>query len=699
MIAFSSAIFISALLVFQVQPIIARYILPWYGGTPSVWTTCMLFFQVGLLVGYLYAHFISSHLKPKNQVIVHCCLLILSLISLPIEPQAYSTIETLPQPVQILSILLLAVGFPFVILSSSAPLIQSWFSRIHLDKSPYRLYALSNFGSLLGLLGYPFLVEPNLSLTTQTYTWSTGYILFIFAIMWCGWPLLKGTKVSDLRTSKMDPSISRASGSPSPRSSASSVLSWLLLSACGSAILLAVTNQMCQDVAVIPFLWVLPLSLYLITFIICFERDAWYKRAIWVPYFIVSIAALVYLMRQAYAETEIPLYFQIGIYCSALFSSCMVCHGELTRRKPRTNELTKFYVFISLGGALGGLFVSLIAPLIFVGFWELHLLIVLVSLILVVSLALDKDLANAYRKAAPALGIVAISMLSWQLLININEQKSTSIYSSRSFYGVLHVYDSEPETRSHRRALYHGRISHGEQWRHPSKRALPTAYYAGSSGISYTLKRHPNRLDPSNKEPMKVGVIGLGIGTLAAFGRKNDEYRFYEINPQVHHAAKHYFSYLKDTKAHTSVLIGDGRSVLQEEFDSGGSQNYDVLVVDAFSGDAIPIHLLTKEATDLYWQNLKPDGVLAFHITNFHLDLTDVVRQLAIHSGKEAVYMSFESDEDTTSANSNDWVLVTNNQKFINDRYIKRFRDQWPHTLRDIHWTDNFSNLFDVVMW
>ncbi len=702
MLPFAVAIFTSAFLVFQIQPVIARFILPWYGGTPSVWTTCMLFFQLGLLAGYLYAHMLAKRLQLQHQVIVHGCLLVLSLFLLPITPELPESPQSLPQTLEILKVLAVSVSFPFILLSASAPLLQHWFANAHPGKSPFRLYALSNVGSLLALLSYPFLVEPALTLSTQTWTWSCAYPAFLGVTLWCAWPVL----AQKLHQDPKQPAVAvktrtKTSKHSTPVKAPSwfDRVSWLLLAACGSVVLLAVTNQMCQDVAVIPFLWVVPLSLYLITFVICFERDAWYQRKIWFPFLALSVGVLVYLLGRDYADTELSLAYQIMIYCAAMFGCCMVCHGEMVRRRPTAGDLTMFYVYVALGGALGGVFVNLIAPLLFDGFWELHGSLVFVCLLAILLVALDHDALNfLQRSMVITVGSVGVWLLIWFLQIHISEQRDTSIFNTRSFFGVLHVYENDKGTRRHFRSLYHGRISHGEQWLHKSELHRPTSYFGPRSGVGLALNRFPSRKNKeAEKNAIKVGAIGLGVGTIAAYGRPRDFFRFYEINSDIESAAREYFGYLDNSKAEIEVVIGDGRRTMQRELETSGSLQYDVIIVDAFSGEAIPIHLLTKEASDLYWQHLKENGVLALHISNFHVDLSDVVRQMAIHANKKVMYIEDDSDDDRYD--SSDWVLITSNQAFINDQHVRSFQDEWHHELKPIIWTDDFSNLFEIVKW
>ncbi len=703
MLPFAVAIFTSAFLVFQVQPVIARFILPWYGGTPGVWTTSMLFFQIGLLVGYLYAHVLTRRLRLHHQAIVHGGLLILSLAMLPITPELPEFSQNMPQTLEILSILAVSVGAPFILLSASAPLLQHWFANVHPSRSPFRLYALSNVGSLLALLSYPFLVEPALTLSTQTLSWSSIYLVFLGVTIWCAMPLLSRTlpyspTCSAGATTTHAGNFSRPTTVQKP--GWFDLFSWMLPAACGSVILLALTNKMCLDVAVIPFLWVVPLSVYLITFVICFERDAWYQRKIWLPFLAISVGFLVYLLNQDYIGTELSLVYQIMIYCAALFGCCMVCHGEMVRRRPAVDDLTVFYVFVALGGALGGVFVNLVAPLVFDGFWELHISLVVVCVFAVVTVVFDQHtLRGVQRLLIMAVGFVCVGVLMWFLWMHISQQYDTSIFNIRSFFGILHVYEEDKGTREHVRYLYHGRIRHGEQLLHISERHRPTSYFGPHSGAGLALTRFPSRMhEDADIQAIRVGTIGLGVGTISAYGQPGDVFRFYEIDADVEYAAREYFSYLHTSKAEIDVVIGDGRRMMQSELDVHGSQRYDVIIIDAFNGDAIPIHLLTQEASDVYWKHLSENGVLALHISNFHVDLSDVVRQMAAHANKEAVYIEDKVQENSHYDNSN-WVLITSNSGFLNDPYVRKYRDEWPHELKSIIWTDDFSNLFEVVEW
>jgi hypothetical protein len=685
----AAAIFLGALLLFQVQPMIARYILPWFGGSSSVWTTCMLFFQVGLFAGYAYAHTLATYLTPRRQVIVHLVLLFAALVSLPITPDPASRPDPSGDPTTaILGLLLRTVGVPYVALAASAPLLQSWFSQATPERSPYRLYALSNLGSLLGLLSYPFVIEPRLALGTQTVAWSIGFGLYALLCIVSGRPLLR---------------VRRADPVPADRvraveTAVSDRMLWLALPACATTVLLATTNQMCQDFAVIPFLWVLPLSFYLLSFILCFGDERWYSRPVWLFLATMSVFALVSLLLNDYAAEELAFHYQIAIYVAAMFACCMVCHGELVRRRPPPDRLTSFYLMIALGGAAGGLFVSSIAPRIFDGYWELHAGLV-ASLLLggVCALVGSGAAGSPLRQRGKILlwsGCVAVlGLLLWK---HIELRRQDTIVMIRGFYGVLSVVETDAGTPSDQYALYHGRINHGLELRSAGSQNLPTTYYGPRSGIGAALLFHPRRAREGAPEALKVGVIGLGIGTIASYASGNDSFRFYEINEQVRDIAREYFTYISGGGGRKEVVLGDGRISLERELREGGSQLYDVLAIDAFSGDSIPVHLLTREAFDLYASHLQADGILAVHVTNLHLDLKDIVRSQADRLGMEALW--FDDQTETDYSLISDWVLMTRNRQFLEDPRVAALAREWerPRVSRAA-WTDDYSNLLELI--
>lgn len=695
MIRYAIAIFTSAFLIFQVQPIIARYILPWFGGSPAVWSTCLLFFQLGLLAGYAYAHLITTRLSLQRQAFLHCALIFVVFILLPVSPtRPITELDGMHDSFQtwtILKLLFKTVGFPFILLSASAPLLQHWFANKYVGTSPYRLYALSNTGSLLALISYPFLIEPLFAIREQTLWWSIGFVIFGLATLVSAWAFFKNHKhAPELAQEKGQQSIT------SKNTMKIRPIRWILFSACGSMLLLAITNSMCQDLAAIPFLWIIPLSLYLISFIICFERDTWYQRIIWIPLFAAFTSLLVNHLLQDFEDESITLLGNILIYCGTLFTGVMVCHGELTRSKPHTAKLTSFYLFISLGGAIGGIFVNLIAPTIFSGFWELHVSLLSIAFISTISLIQDKStLSNQMHSAlssASGAGSILLAVFLW---MHVGIYGDKSIHDSRGFFGVLHVYDNDSETHSHHRSLVHGRIRHGNQWFSPELENQPCTYFTENSGVGIAINHHPLR---KGGKSMHIGVTGLGIGTISALCNPGDSIRFYEINNQVITLANEYFTYLKNSKADVEIILGDARLTLEKEVNSEESNRYDVLVLDAFSGDAIPIHLLTEQSFDLYRKHLKKDGILAIHITNLYVDLSDVVRNLAKKADLPIHYIVHDGD-DGPYDDYNEWVLITENKEFIADKKVQSALSDWNHELKDIHWTDDFSNLFETVIW
>ncbi|MEM9016985.1 MAG: fused MFS/spermidine synthase [Verrucomicrobiota bacterium] len=693
---FAAAIFLSAFLIFQVQPVIARYILPWYGGSPAVWSTCVLFFQLGLLGGYAYAHGLVSFLRKRRklQFCIHLGLLLLSLLFLPITPDDSLKPEGgAASPIAgILTLLATTVGVPYILLSASGPLLQHWFGEVFPGRSPYRLYAISNLGSILGLLTYPFLFEPLLGVTDQTHWWSVSYAVYGLLAIWCGVFFLKRT----VRESGAEP-LEPASET---NTSIGNVTLWIAFAACGSMLMLSLTNQMCQDIAVVPFLWVLPLSLYLLTFVISFDHARWYFRPVAIPLSAIAVGAVTYLINQQFGADEMLFAWQLIIFLGAIFCGCLVCHGEMVRLKPPPAQLTGFYLAVALGGAIGGAFVSLMAPLIFDGYWELHFSLVL--LVILASIVILRDLwkTSLRNRILSALAsALALAVLSFGLISHIRSSQGGILESARSFYGVLRVYEENILTDDYYRALYHGRISHGRQYMEDQWRDLPTTYYSEDSGIGAAFTLHPaRRAEP--QRPMRIGAVGLGVGTVATWAANIDEVRFYEINAQVEEIAREHFTYLEDCKGEETVIIADGRIALERELEKFGPGTFDLLVVDAFSGDSIPIHLLTKEAFELYFTHLTSDGILAVHISNLHLDLSDPVRTIAGELGWNCFRVEYDPDYEEYHTYFSDWVLISKDQKLGARLEAAEYYGDWL-TLenRTILWTDDYSNLLDVVIW
>lgn len=686
-IAFAVSIFLSAFLLFQIQPMIGKFILPWFGGAPAVWSTAMLFFQALLTGGYAYAYWLIGRAKTSLQILIHNALILFSIAVLirlsfawssPIMPDASWKPNEVASPVlDIFKLLAVSVGLPYFILASNGPLMQAWFSRIFPNKSYARLYSLSNLGSLLGLLAYPALIEPQLTLRAQGWMWSSGFALFGLFAVWIAW---RSQRAAPLSTVKVDPAPS--SGRPS-----SSLLAlWIALSATASLFLLSVTNQISQEVAVIPFLWILPLTIYLLSFILTFSGERVYNRKAYALLFVLSTALTLFVMLRA---TSIHIYWQIGAYCLLLFAACMLCHGELYLIRPDAEHLTSFYLMVSIGGAFGGLFVSLIAPFIFNGYWEFF-----VGLAMTIAIALTVIRKNS-ETVARARFVFTVFALVTVLLAVLSSAYSGALFSKRNFYGVIRVRgillagSNEPAL-----VMSHGITIHGLQFTNPTLRDTPTTYYVREGGAGLAILNHPK-----NGQNMRVGLLGLGVGTLAAYGQPGDVYRLYEINPVVVDLAEGqggYFSFLRDSKADIQPVIGDARISLERELAEGEKQNFDVLVLDTFSSDSIPVHLVTKEAFALYLEHLAPDGVIAAHITNLHLDLQPVFWRLAKYYGLSMVRVNYSGDNDGGYASH--WILLARDPALLDVPAIQNHAvDLSGYSTNVQLWTDDYSNLFQIL--
>ena len=677
---YAATILVSAFLVFQIQPIISKTILPWFGGSPAVWTTCMSFFQLVLFGGYAYAYLLTR-LEPTWQGKLHFLLVTATLFFLPITPHpSWKPTGAEDPTLRILGLLLFTVGLPYFLLASTGPLIQAWFCRTCEGHSPYRLYALSNVGSLAALLTYPFLVEPMMTTNEQGKFWSVGFCMFT---LFCGCCAMKIWRLRTLRNETNPTKDNELDTSPSWLIH----LTWLLLPAFASLMLLATTNHVCQDVAVIPFLWVIPLGLYLLTFIFAFDSDRWYSSR-WYSLAVLSI--IVLLSTASVTGYVFHIVLEIAISFSAMFFVCMLCHGELAARKPNPRYLTQFYLLSSGGGAVGGIIVTVMCPAIFANYFEMNLaLLVAYVLALVVFFQVKPSIE---LHSLPVWKRIAGICCFICLLVVIRGQLSCAtlgkMASSRNFYGILSIIESHSsDPKQCGRALVHGRIVHGFQYSLPDRKHLTTKYYTRNSGIGQTMLRYPRN------GPLRVGVIGLGVGTVAAYGQDGDYFRFYEINPDVVEMAQDYFTFLKDSAATWDVILGDARLMMEREED----QYFDILVLDAFSGDAIPMHLLTLEAFAIYTRHLKPDGVLVANISNRHVNLSGVFTQLAnFYDLRTSEFLTEGTDAPGTSGSHS--LTATRNQEFLNDPVVHGKRtDLDPQYAQLPMWTDEYSNLLWIL--
>ncbi len=688
---FAATIFVSAFLLFFVQPLIGKHILPWYGGVPAVWATCLLFFQALLLLGYAYAHWLVGRFDPRRQRIIHLGLVALSVVALglqvllwshPLLPgEAFKPDDPGRPVLGILAMLLSGVGLPFLVLAATSPLLQAWFHAASPDRSPYPLYSLSNLGSLMALLAYPFVIEPLIGLHAQAAAWGGVYLAFAFGLVLCARkPIRAGGGAAP-------------DEAPGDRPGLRAGLPWVLLPAGASALLLSTTNQVSQEVAAVPLLWILPLTLYLLSFVFTFRDRPWYARSLFLPMFGLTAVGLVLIV---FFGLQLPVWLQLLAYLGFLFTGCMVCHGELCRLKPAARHLTRFYLHTSAGGVLGGVFIALLAPALFSGAWEFQLTCVGVAALSWWVLARDPhSWLNAGRTALKrvAAGILVTGFAA-ALLVQLLQTSWDAISTSRNFYGVVQVFERYAQNPfEHQLFLRHGTAIHGVQLVHPQRRRVPTAYYTEGSGMGQAIK-YKQRTRPA----IKVGVIGLGIGTAAAFGRQRDRFRFYEIDPQVIALAKGeggYFHFLADSPADVQIVAGDARLSLERE----APQRFDVLVADAFSSDAIPVHLLTDEAFALYLRHLAPDGILAFHISNRYLDLKQVIRDLAHHHGLPAI-LARHAEHVSYSIGST-WLLVTRDEGFLARPELREWvrRPETPLPSRESLWTDDYSNLARILKW
>jgi hypothetical protein len=670
MISFAVTVFLSAFLLFQIQPIIAKMILPWFGGSSSVWSTCLVFFQATLLLGYLYVHLLHEWLPPRRQNVVHCVLLALSLATLPVVADPAWKEAAFEHPTwNVLVVLALAVGMPYLLLSTTGPLMQAWYARSFNSMVPYRLYALSNLASMLALLSYPVLVEPFFPVLEQAWAWSAAYALFVLACFASARQSWQGVSSELERTT--------SSAEATPRPPLSECLLWVGLAMTASILLLALTRHLTQDVAPVPFLWVLPLSIYLLSFILCFDAPRYYYR----PGFLVALPIAFLALDRVVDGVGMPVPVLVTLLSVSLFVFCMVCHGELVRRRPPVRHLTLFYLMLSIGGALGGSLVGLLAPAVFNAYFELPIGLFLCALLVVIVL---------WREVKPVwrwLLVVALLAYGYRLTGISIDYVEDYRRVLRNFYGQLRVHDVADEKLGIKRTILHGRINHGEQFISPDYRRRPTAYYCEQSGIGQAL------LGLASNQPRKIGVLGLGAGTLATYGQAGDEMRMYEINEQVLDLARNDFSYLGDSAARIVPVLGDGRLMLESE----AVQNFDLLAIDAFSGDSIPTHLLTIEAMRAYLRHLKSDGVLAVHITNRYLDLRPVVAAAAQQLGMTALIVDLDPDEGDAFCRHSVWALIAQPEPAT--RLLKQIKKAETLAPRPgfAVWTDGFSNLLGIL--
>jgi hypothetical protein len=669
MLGYAATIFLSAFLLFQVQPLIAKFILPWFGGSAAVWSATLLFFQLVLLAGYLYAHLLIRFVDASRQAWVHIALLAASLATLPIIPSARWKPAVAGDPTTAIMLLLSAtVGLPYLLLAATSPLLQAWLVGARPGAIPYRLFALSNFGSMLALVSYPFLVEPTMRLGAQAIAWSAGYAAL--AAM-CGFVAWRARGSSAPRVVPAD----------EPAPSIATMLLWIALAACASTMLLAITSHLTANIAPIPLLWIAPLALYLLSFILCFERDWIYNRWVFLPLLIGALGLLAWGDRLFQDNGDVKR--MIEALCAAFFVCAMVCHGELARRKPLPRYLTHYYLTISIGGAAGGLFVAFIAPRVFHGYLELPIAMAVCAALTV--WAVWTAWPNWARMAAAA---AVFAFAGYMTRAEIANSRGY-VLSARNFYGVLHVRDdlANQEGTSSLRVLVHGTINHGTELLQPGAGRITTSYFGHGSGIARAIQAE------GGHGPIRIGVLGLGAGVTASLARSGDVIHYYEINPLVVEIANREFDFFRSCPAEKHVFMGDGRLVLEQL----PVENLDVLAVDAFSSDSIPIHLLTGEMFSTYARHLKPDGVLAVHISNRYLDLEPIVERGASRMGWSGVVV-FDDGGEEDYYQASTWALESpRGETFKN----AAFQDPSVSPIRANPkiraWTDDYSNVLEIL--
>lgn len=722
-LACGAVVLLGSFLLFWVQPLYGQRLLPWFGGSATVWSACLLFFQSALFLGYAYAHAcerISSHRVKRN---LHLSMLAVACLAMAFSLGATWTSDASPAPLgQILAALTASIGLPFVALASTGPLVQNWLAELRPDRSPYRLYALSNAGALLALVGYLLLLDPWLTLRQQSYAWLGGFVAF--AALFSGLTVAVACRRSIAATSRIPISAEShpADAAPTRRQRAA----WLLLPAASSVMLLATTNHLCQDLASSPLLWVIPLALFLLSFVIAFDHPRWYRRGLAGAFALVALyvsAGVDHPHSWATARwlnelrgwalgahltswrPVVPMPWRIVAHCAALFAACLVLHGELYRSRPGPRRLTSYYLAIALGGAVGSALVSFLAPLVFSTYLEWPIGVVGAFVVAATSaLLLPRDgspspnrglsLSGSLRAAGLILAGLALVEMGGLLTSDVNRSQLVR-RRSRNFYGTLAVVEPKSaDPASHDRTLIHGETVHGSQFLASNQQDWPTTYYSESSGAGRVL------MHLANKPRLRVGLVGMGVGTLASYARAGQRYRFYEIDPAVVEIAKSDFTYLSRAEARgasVSIVLGDARRSLENERD-GDRPRFDVLVLDAFSSDSIPAHLLTREAFQLYFDVLADDGTIAAHVSNRSLDLAAVVERVAAAFGVEPLLIESEAYGLRGMAQSK-WVVLARDPQ-VSDR-LRSFRSEPEGTLReDIPlWTDDHHSLWPVVRW
>ncbi|KAF3983703.1 MAG: fused MFS/spermidine synthase [Methylococcales symbiont of Hymedesmia sp. n. MRB-2018] len=718
--------------MFVLQPMFGKTLLPFLGGAPAVWNTCMVVYQTLLFLGYLYAHYLSSRLNQQRQIQIHTVVIAISLIALPLALPEHIIPPTDNDPtLWLMAMLLMTIGLPFFIVTTTSPLLQKWFAETghHTSDDPYYLYAASNAGSMIALLSYPFLIEPNIGLMDQSSIWSLAYGLLCVLIIGCGMTIWHRHKTS------LDIDLSGEASTSTADSVAElswqTKLHWLALALVPSSLLLGLTNFISTDIASAPLLWIIPLVLYLLTFVLVFSK--WADKIHPVMLAVQAVVLLPFIAFCFVDPAALPFWLNLIIHLIAFFLAVMVCHGELAKHRPHTQHLTTFYLIMSFAGMLGGMFNTFVAPFIFNAVYEYPIMIIATLMLRpgIITQKLGKHILFPTLLLCSGMGIylfsdslsqtiiysatnalillagfsytfrsqpITLSLLTAVILfftLGIQYLMSNTLYQQRSFFGVLSVRESVLMNENNRperyHELFHGTTKHGAQRLATHLQTTPLTYYSRPGPMGQLFK-----LFDSQNHDWEIGAVGLGAGTLLCYAKPQQHWTLYEIDPLVIEVAENpkYFSYLKRCSQNSTMVLGDARLSLANEKD----QYFDLLIMDAFSSDSVPTHLLTREAMALYFAKLKPNGILAFHITNRHLEIKKVISDHASHLKLSALIQEYKPQKQKPLVIATDWVVMARKPETLNTLAQSRLGNWQKLPLYfDIKpWTDDFTNIIGI---
>ena len=692
-LAFAATMALAGFLLFQVQPLLAKYLLPWFGGSASTWLVCLLFFQVALLAGYAYAYAVTLPFPVSSQARIQLAVLALSLLLLPITPpDSWKPPDASDPTWRIVALLAVCVGLPYVALAATTPLLSRWLASIEPSLDPARFFAASNLGSFAGLLSYPFAFERLLSGQQQAAWWSWAYVLYAALFAACGLIAMRRARGHAATGAPVSAAAATAGGSePLP--------AWIGLSALGSALLLATTNAITQWSAVVPFLWIVPLSLYLLTFVIAFGQQRVYRRLPFVAAFLL-LAGTTFLPMAPEATAE--FLAQLALQAATLFAGCMICHGEIVRLQPAPARLPKFYLAIAAGGALGGALVTLAAPLAFTDYFE-HPLVLCAIAAVAILLVLRDTTPRGYPWLVPAVASLAALYFLGGLGVGIWRElvpERALVERVRNFYGVVKILrEVDDETKQSSLVMQQAGVDQGAQYQSPTRRMEPACGFDAASALGLAVAHNARRRMDGPSAPLRIGVVGLGAGMIAAHGQPDDTMRYYELNPAVLALVDRHFTFLKEGKAKTDVLLGDGRLVLERQLRAGDAQGFDILVLNAFRGASPPMHLMTKEAFDIYLAHLAAGGILAVNFEFEMFEMAPLHRGMASRFGLQTRWFDPRGGNHCEGAIS--WALYTRDKAFFETPPVAGAISPWRDggATPDLVWTDRDSNLMSIINW